>query len=45
MENKETIAQKLGITEFPFVLENKTENVKIVYQELVDRYWEIEKYL
>ena len=31
--------------EWDLFLENNLENVKIVYQELVDRYWEIEKYL
>ena len=30
---KKTIAQILGITEFPYILENKTENGRIKYEE------------
>ena len=44
MENKETIAQKLGITEFPFILETKIGTGKIIYFEKFNGEWEIEKY-
>ena len=40
MENKETIAQKLGITEFPFILETKIGTGKIIYTEKFNGYWE-----
>ena len=40
MENtNKTIAQLLEITEFPFILETKTEKGKVIYKEFKDNKW------
>ena len=44
-QNKtKTIGQILGITEFPYIVENKTGTERIVYTEYPDNSWFLKKY-
>ena len=45
MENtNKTIGQLLETVEFLYILENKTENGRIIYEENLDGYWKKYKY-
>ena len=44
MENKKTIGQTLGITEFPFILETKKGTNKVIYKEYFNCFWNKKEY-